>query len=169
MLLYINRLQFWRFKLFSLILKPLLKNSSQTLEDIDISFDTEISLSLIESGCIFVSLNNKATLIIKSSLEEIKLLKNINRLTFNFELIERPEFPSLGMHIEINTVSNTSFKFEYFFNTESVGEIDLLKKLKDQNHFDILFFNTKIEYSKTIELTKEDKSQLNSLINKATK
>jgi hypothetical protein len=73
------------------------------------------------------------------------------------------------MHIEINTVSNTSFKFEYFFNTESLEEIDLLKKLKEQNHFDILFFNTKIEYSKTIELTKEDKSQLNSLINKATK
>jgi len=155
--------------LLSFIIKPLLKNSSQTLEDMELPFDTEISLSLIESGCIFVSLNNTAALIIKSPLEEIKLLKNINKLTFNFELIERPEFPSLGMHIEIKTVSNTSFKFEYFFNTESMGEIDLLKKLNGQNHFDILFFNTKIEYSKTIELTKEDKSQLNSLICKATK
>ncbi len=155
--------------MLSLILKPLLKNSNQTLEDINIPPDTEISLSLIESGCIFVSLNNKAALIIKSSLDEIKLLKNINRITLNFELIERPEFPSLGMHIEINTVSNASFKFEYFFNTESMEEIDLLKKLKDQNHFDILFFNTQIEYSKTIELTKEEKSELNSLIIKATK
>lgn len=155
--------------MLSLILKPLLKNSNQTLEDINIPPDTEISLSLIESGCIFVSLNNKAALIIKSSLDEIKLLKNINRITLNFELIERPEFPSLGMHIEINTVSNTLFKFEYFFSTESMEEIDLLKKLKDQNHFDILFFNTQIEYSKTIELTKEEKSELNYLINKATK
>ncbi|MEE8298975.1 MAG: hypothetical protein V3R67_06305 [Thermodesulfobacteriota bacterium] len=155
--------------MLSLILKPLLKNSNQTLEDINIPPDTEISLSLIESGCIFVSLNNKAALIIKSSLDEIKLLKNINRITLNFELIERPEFPSLGMHIEINTVSNTLFKFEYFFSTESMEEIDLLKKLKDQNHFDILFFNTQIEYSKTIELTKEEKSELNSLIIKATK
>ncbi len=155
--------------MLSLILKPLLKNSNQTLEDINIPPDTEISLSLIESGCIFVSLNNKAALIIKSSLDEIKLLKNINRITLNFELIERPEFPSLGMHIEINTVSNTLFKFEYFFSTESMEEIDLLKKLKDQNHLDILFFNTQIEYSKTIELTKEEKSELNSLIIKATK
>jgi hypothetical protein len=155
--------------LLSLILKPLLKNSNQTLEDINLPPDTEISLSLIESGCIFVSLNNKAALIIKSSLDEIKLLKNINRITLNFELIERPEFPSLGMHIEINTVSNTLFKFEYFFSTESMEEIDLLKKLKDQNHLDILFFNTQIEYSKTIELTKEEKSELNSLIIKATK
>lgn len=155
--------------MLSLILKPLLKNSNQTLEDINLPPDTEISLSLIESGCIFVSLNNKAALIIKSSLDEIKLLKNINRITLNFELIERPEFPSLGMHIEINTVSNTLFKFEYFFSTESMEEIDLLKKLKDQNHFDILFFNTQIEYSKTIELTEEEKSELNSLINKATK
>ena len=155
--------------MLSLILKPLLKNSNQTLEDINLPPDTEISLSLIESGCIFVSLNNKAALIIKSSLDEIKLLKNINRITLNFELIERPEFPSLGMHIEINTVSNTLFKFEYFFSTESMEEIDLLKKLKDQNHLDILFFNTQIEYSKTIELTKEEKSELNSLIIKATK
>ena len=155
--------------MLSLILKPLLKNSNQTLEDINLPPDTEISLSLIESGCIFVSLNNKAALIIKSSLDEIKLLKNINRITLNFELIERPEFPSLGMHIEINTVSNTLFKFEYFFSTESMEEIDLLKKLKDRNHFDILFFNTQIEYSKTIELTKEEKSELNSLIIKATK
>ena len=36
-------------------------------------------------------------------------------------------------------------------------EIDLLNKLKDQNYFDILFFNTQIEYSKTIELTKKEK------------
>ncbi|TDI88778.1 MAG: hypothetical protein E2O72_07710 [Candidatus Dadabacteria bacterium] len=155
--------------MLSLILKPLLKNSNQTLEDINLPPDTEISLSLIESGCIFVSLNKKAALIIKSSLDEIKLLKNINRITLNFELIERPEFPSLGMHLEINTVSNASFKFEYFFSTESMEEIDLLNKLKDQNYFDILFFNTQIEYSKTIELTEEEKSELNSLINKATK
>ena len=152
--------------MLSLILKPLLKNPNQAPENIDLPLDTEISLSLIESGCIFVSINDKAALIIKSTLEEIKLLKNINRLTFNFELIEKPEFPSLGMHIDINTASNSSFKFEYFFNTESMEEIELLKKLKDQNHFDILFFNTQIEFSKTIELPDEDKSELNSLINK---
>ena len=70
--------------MLSIILKPLLKNSNQTLEDINLPPDTEISLSLIESGCIFVSLNNKAALIIKSSLDEIKLLKNINKITFPF-------------------------------------------------------------------------------------
>ena len=154
--------------MLSLLLKPLIKNSIQTIEDIELPSDTEISLSLIESGCIFVSLNEEAVLIIKSSTEEIKLLNNINRLTFNLELIERPEFPSLAMHIEINTVSNTSFKFEYFFNTESMEEIDLLKKLKNQDHFDILFFDTQIQHSKTVELNKEDKSELDSLIYKAT-
>ena len=54
-------------------------------------------------------------------------------------------------------------------NSEARERLRELKKLKDQNHFDILFFNTQIEYSKTIELTKEEKSELNSLIIKATK
>ena len=55
--------------MLSLILKPLLKNSNQTLEDINLPPDTEISLSLIESGCIFVSLNKKTALIIKSTAD----------------------------------------------------------------------------------------------------
>jgi len=123
---------------------------------------------MIESGCFFISLNQMATLIIKSSREEINLLNNINGITFNFELIERPEFPSLGMHIEINTVSNRSFEFDYFFNTESHEEIELLKKLKHQNHFDILLYDTEILYSKKIDLSKDDKIELNSLIDKVS-
>ena len=89
-----------------LILKPLLKNSESKVDDIELPFDMEISLSMIESGCLFVSLNQMATLIIISTREKILQLNNINKITFNFELIERPEFPSVGMHIDINTVSN---------------------------------------------------------------
>ncbi len=148
-----------------LILKPLFKNSDSTTE---IPFDIEISLSMIESGCIFIPLNQMATLIIIESPDEINLLKNINKVTFNFELIERPEFPSLGMHIEINTASNKSFNFDYFFNTESEGDLEVLKKLKDQNYFDIHFYTTEVIHSKKIELGTKDKLELNSLIDKVT-
>jgi len=151
--------------LLSLILKPLFKNSDSATE---LPFDTEISLSMIESGCIFIFLNEMAALIIKNSPDEINVLKNINRITFNFELIERPEFPSLGMHIEINTASNNSFNFDYFFNTESHQEIELLKKLKNQTYFDIHFYTTEVIHSKKIELETQDKLELNPLIDKAT-
>lgn len=151
--------------MLSLLLKALFNNSDSTTE---LPFDTEISLSMIESGSIFISLDQMAALIIKGSPDEIDALKNINRITFNFELIERPEFPSLGMHIEINTASNNSFNFDYFFNTESEGDSMLLKKLKDQNHFDIHFYTTEVLHSKKIELGTQDKLEFNSLIDKAT-
>lgn len=155
-------------KLLSLILKPLLKNSDSNINNIELPFDTEISLSMIESGCLFISLDQKAALIIISSQEEIAQLNNINRITLDFELIERPEFPSLGLHIDLNTASNKAFKFDYFFNTESPEELDLLNKLRDQDHFDMLLYNDRVLHSKKIELTKDDKLKFNSLINQVS-
>ena len=61
--------------MLSLLLKALFKNSDSTTE---LPFDTEISLSMIESGCIFISLDQMAALIIKGSPDEIDSLKNIN-------------------------------------------------------------------------------------------
>jgi len=109
-----------------------------------------------------------ATLIIISSREELLQLNNINKITLNFELIERPEFPSIAMHIDINTVSNNPFKFDYFFNTESPQELELLKKLTHQDHFDMLLYDTQVLYSKKIVLSMDDKSELTSLIDKAS-
>ena len=155
--------------LLNLILKPLFKNSESKIDDIELPFDMEISLSMIESGCLFVSLNQMATLIIISSREELLQLNNINKIPVPFELIARPEFPSVGMHIDINTVSNNPFKFDYFFNTESPEELELLKKLTIQNQFDMLLYETQVLYSKKIELSKDDKLELNSLVQKASK
>jgi len=155
--------------LLSLILKPLLKNLDKSTEKPEIPFDTEISLSMIESGCLFVSSNEMATLIIKSSSDQIRLLNNINGITLSFELIERPEFPSLGMHLEINTVSNNKFNYDYFFNTESPEEIALLNRLRHQDSFDVLLFDCEVVNSKQFELGTNDKLELNKLIDKLTK
>lgn len=155
--------------MLSLILKPLLKNLDKSTEKPEIPFDTEISLSMIESGCLFVSSNEMATLIIKSSSDQIRLLNNINGITLSFELIERPEFPSLGMHLEINTVSNNKFNYDYFFNTESPEEIALLNRLRHQDSFDVLLFDCEVVNSKQFELGTNDKLELNKLIDKLTK
>lgn len=149
--------------MLSLILKPLFSNSEAKIE---LPSDTEISLSMIESGCIFISLNQMAALIIIGTIDDIDLLKNINVVTFNFELIERPEFPSLGIQMEINTATGHPFKFDYFFNTESEAGLELLKQLRDQNYIDIHFYTTEIVHSKKIDIPEEDKIQLNALIDK---
>ncbi len=149
--------------MLSIILKPLFENTNDRKE---LPSDIEIALSMIESGCIFVPLDQKAALIIVSNSDDIRNLKNINNVTMSFELIERPEFPSLGMHIEANTASNTTYNFDYFFNTDSPGELDLLKKLREQKYFDIHFYTTEVVHSKKIGLGAGDKSELNSLIDK---
>ncbi len=149
--------------MLSIILKPLLEN---THDQVELPSDIEIALSMIESGCIFVPLDQKAALIIVSNSDDINNLKNINNVSMSFELIERPEFPSLAMHIEVNTAASIQYKFDYFFNTDSPGEIDLLEKLREQNYFDIHFYTTKVLHSKKIELGAEDKSELNTLIDK---
>ena len=151
--------------MLSLIFKPLIKSLETKVE---IPIDTEISLSMIDSGCVFVSLNDLASLIVVCSQDDINALKNINLITINFELIERPEFPSLGMHIEINTAANKQFRFDYFFNTESPTELDLLNKLGEQNYFDMHFYQTGVVHSKKVELRAEDKIELNTLIDKLT-
>lgn len=154
--------------MLNLILKPLFKNSDSNINKIELPYDTELSLSMIESGCLFVLLEEKATLIVINSLEVLTQLNNINGMSLDFELIERPEFPSLKLVLNIKTISNQEFGFDYFFNTESPAVLDILNGLKEQNNFDMLLYKEKILNSKKIQLTKDDKLKLNSLIDKVS-
>ncbi|MEM7008162.1 MAG: hypothetical protein AAF462_03425 [Thermodesulfobacteriota bacterium] len=149
--------------MLSLLLKPFLNENADKIE---LSSDAEISLSMIESGCMFDTFDDKAALIIVAPDSDIDTLRNINRASFDFELIERPEFPSLAMKMELNTAANVAYKFDYFFNTESPTSIGLLEKLKKQNYFDIHFYSEEIVHSKKIEFSDKDKIEFAALIDK---
>jgi len=150
-----------------MILKTMINSLKGTPVHKQLSNDTLITLSQIESGCLFISAGNEAFMIIKSTRNEIRELKKLNRITLDIELIERPEFPTIAVYVRIHTSHNRSYDFEYYFNTEASEEMGLLEKLSAQKNIDILLYNDTIVHSEKIELTKEDKSRIASLLGEA--
>jgi len=148
--------------LLSFLLKPFLQkrtNDKRVLHP-----DTELSLSMIDSGCLFVRIDDKPALIIKDAADEIQMMKEFQVITIDFELIERPEFPSLAFNLHIDTKKNKSFRFEYFFSTESVGEMETLKKMCNDRRFDILLYSSGVELMIQAEISAEQAAGLKSLL-----
>jgi hypothetical protein len=152
--------------LLSILLKSFLNKSKMTDDTPEIHNDTEFSLSLIESGCLFASIGDKTALIIKSKNDDINIMKDFQVITVDFELIERPEFPSLAFYLNIDSKRGRTFRFEYFFSTESVDEINILEKISGEKRFDILLYNSVVEYVIRAEISEEQASGLRSLLNR---
>ena len=129
--------------------------------------ELEISLSLIESGCLVTSLNNETLFIFKNSKEIIESLRGVEKITFELECLKRPEFPTIVMLFCLEGYNNL-YQFEYSFATGSEQDMELFKKLSEQDHFCIYFFDTKIQYSKLVSLNKNDADEFKSIIIEAT-
>ena len=108
--------------------------------------------------------NDHTALIIKAAETEITEFIESNRISLDFELIKRPEFPSVAAHINIDTGKNGTFRFEYLFNIESEEEMDILEKLGAQEYLDILFYSSRIEHAKRTEINKDQTEELASLL-----
>lgn len=153
--------------LLSILLKPFLNKSKRINDNPELHPDTELSLSLIESGCMFARMNDKTALIIKSTGHEIDIMKEFQAITVDFELFERPEFPSLAFSLNMDTKRKRTFRFEYFFNTESEEEMSILGKMCGEKRFDILFYNSSVKFIIRTEISEEQASELGSLLNRA--
>ena len=129
-----------------------------------LSADTEISLSIIESGCLAISSKKQTIFIIKDNAETLNDMRHIRDITLEWELIKRPEFPTIGLMITIESESGNIKKYDNFFNIDSDEEIKLAKQLSNQNSFNVFFYNECIEHSKSINLTNEHKNKLNILL-----
>ncbi len=133
-------------------------------QSITLSADTEISLSIIESGCLSISPKEQTMFIIKDNPQTLNDMRNIRDIALEWELIERPEFPTIGLFITIVSESGNRKKYDNYFNLDSDEEIKLAKQLSKQDSFILLFYNEQIEYSKRIDLTNEHKNKLNMIL-----
>lgn len=129
--------------------------------------ELEISLSLIESGCITASVNDETLFIFKHSKEIIESLRGVEKITFELESLKRPEFPTIVMLFCLEGNHNL-YQFEYSFAIGSEQDMELLKKLLEQDHFCIYFFDTKIQYSRMVSLNDIDAEDIKSIIIEAT-
>ena len=130
--------------------------------------ELEISLSLIESGCMATSVNDETLFIFKHSRDVIDSLRRLEKITFELESLKRSEFPTIVMFFCLEGNNKNGYRFEYSFAINSDEEMDLLKKLSEQDHFRIYFFDTRIRYSKTVSLNKIDAERIKSIIVEAT-
>ena len=80
------------------------------------------------------------------------------------ELIDRPEFPTIKIHIGLDAVNGAEQNYEYFFNIESRDEISLIDKLTSQNTLPIVLYSAQIDGYKRIRLGKNIKEHLKKLI-----
>ena len=154
--------------MLSFILKSLLGKNVDKMEMPELDPDTELSLSLIESGCVFVLINDRTILIIKGGHAEIRSLEKSDSISLDFELIERPEFPCLGAYLTIYDAEDKPKRFEYFFSLDSGKELELLEKLTEQNYLDIVFYATGVEHVKRTMINNTQKEELTSLLAKTS-
>ena len=134
---------------------------------ITLDHELELTLSLIESGCLATTLENKTSFIFKGDQRLIDSLKNTEKIRFDLECIKRKEFPSVVIHFYLLSKARLLYRFEYFFGIESSEEIELLENLKEQDHFDIYFLDSKIEYSKRVSITTEEKEKIGTVLEEA--
>lgn len=126
-----------------------------------------MTLSFIESGCLATSLNNMTVFVFKGSHNEIESINKTSQIFFGLECIKRPEFPSVRINFDLRYKSNKPYLFDYFFNIESNEDMKLLENIREQDYLDVLFFDSRIVYSKRIEMTKKDKEKIKEVLDQA--
>ena len=126
-----------------------------------------MTLSFIESGCLATSLNNMTVFVFKGSHSEIESINKTSQIFFGLECIKRPEFPSVRINFDLRGKSNKPYLFDYFFNIESNEDMKLLGNIREQDYLDVLFFDSRIVYSKRIEMTKKDKEKIKEVLDQA--
>jgi hypothetical protein len=151
--------------LLSAILKPLQRRNKAT--QLELSPEIKMSLSFITSGCLAVLIGEKTAFVFKGSETEIELLSDVEQILFEFECIQRSEFPSVRMYFELSNRENKPYQFDYCFGIESDEEIGLLSRLRGQDSFNIFFFDSGIRYSKTIDITQEGKKKIECVLDEA--
>ncbi len=153
------------------MLYPILKSlqSRDKTTQLELSSEIEMSLSFIASGCLAALVDDKTAFVFKGYQSEIELLRDIEQILFGFEFIKRPEFPSVRMYFDLIARENKPYRFDYFFGIDSDEEIGLLSKLKDQDSFNIIFFDSIIKFSKKVDITREEKKRIESVLKEASR
>ena len=155
-------------RLPSSVLRLLQKVKGDKTGDVKLSPELKTSLSFIESGCLATRINNNTCFVFKGTRDEINFLKQSEHVNLGFECIKRPEFPSVRMYFELRDRDDKAQSFDYLFGIESDEDMELLRSLKGQDYFDILFSDSdEIKYSRRIRIKEEERKVLGAILDEA--
>lgn len=97
----------------------------------ELTRDTELSISRIDSGCLAYYISGEIHLIIKDTEQMISSMITLEDIKLRFSPILKSEFPSTHMEIILKNEKGLSRKYEYFFMAESETDSGILLVLKD--------------------------------------
>ncbi|MGI9534220.1 MAG: hypothetical protein ACR2NW_04665 [Thermodesulfobacteriota bacterium] len=138
--------------------------SSAKTENLILSNDLQIELSLINAGLIITEPESSVIFIIKDSSEKINSLSNLKSVRLNFTSIKRPEFPTINIELKLKTDRDLSVKYDYFFNADSEYELNLLESILNQNVIKIYFFTDIPENTVTVGMERSEIEQLDNCL-----
>lgn len=150
-----------------MILKNVLNRITGNIETIELPNDTLITLSQIESGCLFIQIEERALMILKENESVIENLSGLNSISINSELIERPEFPTIAAYIKVVTKSGETYGYEYFFNIESSEEMELYENITQQKKIEIVLYDESNMIIKQLKIDENDRAMMTSMLPRA--
>ena len=126
--------------------------------------ELEIALSQIRIGCIPYIFDGENFLIFRDNEDKINSLVDCNKINISFELIERPEFPTVSTNFFINTQKNLNIKYEYFFLTESEIELNFLRLLIKNRKLNLFFITDIIKCKHSVDIPEQECEKLESIL-----
>lgn len=140
-------------------------SSSQVAYDtLEQDIELQIALSQILYGCVPHATDEGCVMIFKDKPEKIVALVETKEISTRFSTVEKEEFPSVAIDIEITTGRNLKLKYEYFFLTESSEETFFLATLAKSGVYSLLFLCDEMRHAVTVEMDKDEMEPLNGII-----
>lgn len=151
----------------NMILKKVIDRFKGSSGNIELSNDTLITLSQIESGCLFIPYEERALMILKGEESETEDLSGLSSISISSELIERPEFPTIAAYIKVHAKNNREFDYEYYFNIEASEEMELLEKISKDKNIEVVIYDEPDMLIKLVKLDDNDRAAMASMLERA--
>lgn len=138
------------------------------LAELDDDAELAVALAQIESGCVAHRADGECVVIFKENPEEeAAALLAPEKIKTEFVLVERAEFPSVEMDMEIETSGGARLLRRYFFLTESPDETSFLDALRERGVFFLVFFGAGLKVGVGAELEETERKSLERVLAEA--
>ncbi|MGI9558632.1 MAG: hypothetical protein ACR2NQ_03040 [Thermodesulfobacteriota bacterium] len=108
----------------------------------EIDAETEMALSVVDSGCFALPGNSRAIFAVKDgALATLRSGDFQPSIRFHFEHIDGDEFPSVCAVIHVETDAG-KFRYEYFFSLDSEKDTQLLDNFSKSSDVEIWFLDS---------------------------
>lgn len=129
----------------------------------ELSRDTELTISRVDSGCLVYYISGEIHLIIKDTEQMISSMSTMEDVKLRFSPILKSEFPSTHMNIILKNKKELSRRYEYFFMVESETDSETLLVLKDLKRLILHLFDNRNRRSFHIQLDDRESESIETV------